>query len=415
MFQFLLYIAITIILSCVSFLIANTIEINGFGVFCAVFGSTSIALAIFYTLQKKGITEIYQFINDDCANPKICFNGKAKLSPLTSAFNELILKLNDAFSDADQQLKQIYTSVSRLVPIAKQISDSQVALTQSSLVNQQHLEKVKVIMNSLDVINTSVNTDVKSIMKDIVLSESNIVTNKEQMEKSVNLSDLLSENLKITLETTAGLEMDSTQISDLVEAVTSISDQTNLLALNAAIEAARAGDHGRGFAVVAEEVRNLATQTRQITEQITHLANDISSKSASIQTNIVDANELASQANEQILTTFEGLSAINGSISGIRSESDKITTNISSQERKNQDAQQSLNLLATHHEKTIESRDIHAVLPDDLEKLSKAIHSKFEMFTLSSKTVDHALREQIRTIKPSANQDSDDYLSQSLD
>ena len=82
------------------------------------------------------------------------------------------------------------------------------------------------------------------------------------------------------------LSEQSHSIESILGLIRDIAGQTNLLALNATIEAARAGDAGRGFAVVAQEVKSLANQTAQATDEIAQKISAIQSATkASVESN----------------------------------------------------------------------------------------------------------------------------------
>ncbi len=107
------------------------------------------------------------------------------------------------------------------------------------------------------------------------------------------------------------------QIGEVVGLINDIAGQTNLLALNATIEASRAGDAGKGFSVVAAEVKELAEQTSNATEQISKQINAIQEgtnnttsameriqsvikETSEVATNIASAMEEQNSATEEI-------------------------------------------------------------------------------------------------------------------
>ena len=107
------------------------------------------------------------------------------------------------------------------------------------------------------------------------------------------------------------------EIGHVTETITNISAQTNLLALNATIEAARAGAAGKGFAVVANEIKELARQTAEATE-------DIKMRIAGIQ----DSAGMAIGDISQIATVIRDVGGIVASIAAAIEEQATVTKDV---------------------------------------------------------------------------------------
>src|SRR5947208_4130017 len=119
------------------------------------------------------------------------------------------------------------------------------------------------------------------------------------------------------------LRESSAAIGNVVNLIAQIARQTTLLALNSTIEAARAGEPGRGFAVVATEVKALAVQTQNATEEITKKIEALQRDAAGS----VDAVHRISQAIEAIRPVFEN---VNGAVAEQTETTGKISENASS-------------------------------------------------------------------------------------
>ncbi|MDX1343827.1 MAG: methyl-accepting chemotaxis protein [Reinekea sp.] len=168
----------------------------------------------------------------------------------------------------------------------------------------------------------------------------------QKLDASVAAINALVQDLTDASGVVKTVEVESDNISKILEVIQGIAEQTNLLALNAAIEAARAGEQGRGFAVVADEVRNLASRTAQSTEEINAMISSLQASAAKAATimasNLTRSDDVVTNTTE----TREAISQVSVEIHQIADISAQIAAGTSEQQENVTHVSHSIGLIA---------------------------------------------------------------------
>jgi methyl-accepting chemotaxis protein len=138
----------------------------------------------------------------------------------------------------------------------------------------------------------------------------------EQASQTVGIS-------RITEVSAKRLANVADKIGDILQLIEAIAARTNLLALNAMIEAQRAGAAGRGFAVVATEVKNLANQTSQATNEVRTQVNEIREVTSQVQSEIF-------RMTSHVSSISEDADAVQSSVTQQREATEEIAKHIAS-------------------------------------------------------------------------------------
>nr|WP_301335069.1 methyl-accepting chemotaxis protein [Holtiella tumoricola] len=244
-----------------------------------------------------------------------------------------ILKKQDELGDIARDFNEMITHLSRMIG---KIKDTSMSVNKSSRILSEASENVKESTNQVAQATNEIAQNTSHQAEEL---ESTVVSVRMLGDEIQTIAENIS-NISRVSDTTKEIAMDGlefvkilqeanvknnsisetifesidqvnesvSQITMIIETISSIAQQTNLLSLNASIEAARAGENGKGFAVVANEVRKLADQCQVATEEIVSLISKVQGQSKATVAIAKDSKDVLQKqysAVQQTETSFE--------------------------------------------------------------------------------------------------------------
>lgn len=258
-------------------------------VFIVIGAGVSLLAAKRFTRPILDMVSSARRIKDGDLTAEIIVDSENEIGILQSAFSDMVISLSAVIrnvnlstvmiKDVSEELNQnaglTADASSHISGIIEKVAQG----TQGQIANvEQGNAAIMQMASSLRGVEDNSLAMLKSSEKASIMAQEG----SRNVEKIVGIMDAINRIVTSTSGLVGNLSHNIGEIGTIVEFIKRISDQTNLLALNASIEAARAGEHGRGFTVVANEVKNLADQSKNASEEINRKIGAIRSETQNI-------------------------------------------------------------------------------------------------------------------------------------
>jgi len=302
-----------------------------------------VLAALLYYVLTKGIFQplldsvhLAESIADGDLTQKLSYDKQNEIGLLSKALNTMTLSLKNIVEKLQQRAITLSGQAEEFTTVSADLDKAAKSLNHRSTSVAGAVEELNSNMANINDAAKESEDNLNGVSAATQQMTTTISEISQNTARAQQISGQAVQAASGVHETVSTLGKSAQEIHQVIDVINDIAEQTKLLALNATIEAARAGEAGKGFAVVANEVKELARQTNEATENITQKIEAMQNSTretveeiSNISSVIDQINEIvttiASAVEEQTVTTQDMAANISGASGRVMDVSQRVS------------------------------------------------------------------------------------------